>query len=160
MKKKIITLIILIVAVIALVLIIKGLTNTGMSILSKADIQDINTEMLVIQAKAKVIAEQAIVDDDDDLLRGTKITDTDYETIEKIKEEGVISEDEENYDSYYVWNQELLNELNINVKLPENHYYIVNYETNEVISTKGYKTIKDDKVYYKLSETKNIITEE
>lgn len=160
MKKKIITLIILIVAVIALVLIIKGLTNTGMSILSKADIQDINTEMLVIQAKAKVIAEQAIVDDDDDLLRGTKITDTDYETIEKIKEEGVISEDEENYDSYYVWNQELLNELNINVKLPENHYYIVNYETNEVISTKGYKAIKDDKVYYKLSETKNIITEE
>lgn len=160
MKKKIITLIILIVAVIALVLIIKGLTNTGMSILSKADIQDINTEMLVIQAKAKVIAEQAIVDDDDDLLRGTKITDTDYETIEKIKEEGIISEDEENYDSYYVWNQELLNELNINVKLPENHYYIVNYETNEVISTKGYKVIKDDKVYYKLSETKNIITEE
>jgi len=160
LKKRVITIIVLIILITTLVLIIRGVTNTGISILSQADLQNIHTEMLIIQAKEKLIAEQSIVEDNKDLLKGEKLSDVDYEAILKIKQDGIINEEEEHYNAYYVWNQEILNELNITAKLPENHYYIVNYETNDVISTKGYQILNDDKIYYKLSETKNIITEE
>ena len=69
-----------------------------------------------------------------------------------MKSEGIINESDANYQSYYLWNQDILNEEGLDsIKLKDNEIYIVNYETEEIIYYPGYKHT-DDKTYYKLSD--------
>ena len=68
-------------------------------------------------------------------------------------ENQIINQDEENFNKYYVWNKETLKEVGLeNIKLTDG-FYIVNYETDEVIYSEGIQV--DDKTCYKLSEIAN-----
>lgn len=77
-----------------------------------------------------------------------------YDTIEEFKKIQVISEEE--YEKYYILTDEDLEKLKVDVKNEKNAYYLINYDSNEVILTKGYegkyklsdmeKTEKDENV--------------
>lgn len=109
----------------------------------KENQKTIKTEMLQVQAKAKIILEQHHVDNQKEL-KGEKMEDTSLEETFGITE---ISK-------YYKWNPDTLKEVGIkDVKLKEGEYYLVNYDTEEVIYFKGYQE-EEGKQYYKLSEIK------
>ena len=60
-----------------------------------------------------------------------------------------------NFDQYYVWNNTLLEELNLNVNLHGNDKIIVNYETLEIILPNGINLEKNKDTVYKSSEILN-----
>lgn len=155
MAKKIITFTVLCILIGILIFIGMKIANKGIDMVSQVDSQDASTSLLLAQAKQKVISEKAIIDNNKDGYVGEKLKDCTIPAIEEFKTLGVIEENEENYDSYYVWSQQVLDELSVNVKLAENEYYIVNYDTNEVITTKGIKI--GDVIYYKLSDIKEVV---
>lgn len=154
-----ITIVTLAMAIVVLI-IIAGVSIYGATyLIDVANVQNITTNMLFIQAKAKTISEKSIFESDETLLQGEKITDVDYDAINNLKEQEIISDQEENYDSYYLWNREILDNNDLqDVELEEGDFYIVNYKTNEVIYTKGFKKT-DGKTGYKLSELKSEVEE-
>lgn len=112
------------------------------------------TDMLVLQGKVKVIASTNAIKDED-LLKGRKVEECMEEgNIQKLLQNGVISEDEENFSDYYIIDKETLNEMEVletdsNIDL-NNEYFVVNYETGEIIYSKG--VVVKGIFYYKLSE--------
>ena len=110
----------------------------------------IKSDMLLIQGAGKVLYEDCIMNKTEDKLIGTKLSEIDKneninsEIINTFKETNTIEKDK--YEKYYVLTDDNLAELKIDVKNEENSYYIIGYEDDEVIFTKGY----NDK--YKLSE--------
>ena len=155
MVKKILTFIVMCILIGVVIFITYKLTNKGIDIVSEADSQNASTYMLVVQAKQKVISEKAIVDGNKEGYKGVQFKEENNNDIEEFKNLKIISSDEEFYDEYYIWNQEVLDGLGIKIILKQGEYYIVNYETNEVINTLGVKI--GDKIYYKLSEVKQVI---
>lgn len=131
------------------------ITNKGIDIVTEAGSQTGSTALLLVQAKEKIIAEKAIISKNLDEYVGEKFSECEIQAIKRFKDLDIILETDENYDTYYVWDQEILDNLLVDVKLAENEYYIVNYMTNEVITTKGVKI--NDKTYYRLSEIKEVI---
>lgn len=157
MTKKIITFIVLCVLIVALAFVSKNIADKGLSMISEADSHNASTSLLLAQAKQKVISEKAIINNDKSGYVGELLKESTTPIIEEFKKLEIIKEDDTNYEFYYIWNQEILDELNINVKLAKDEYYIVNYETNEVITTKGITIKENDKTYYKLSEIKEVV---
>lgn len=142
-----------------IVIIIAFIIFTGIFFLMKYQklrlIDNYQTNMLQIQGKVTIIAQEANMQDKDELLIGRKVEDK--QEIEKIKsllEEGVISKDEEKFSKYYIIDGIELEEMkleNINIG---NGFYIVNYDTGEVIYSDGIEY--EGNIYYKLSELKKL----
>lgn len=151
------TIAIMLIIILLVVIIYFGIkdNNNGIEILTKTDIEDINTDLLQVQAKAKVIKEQSIVKNDESILKGEKIKDSQNEDVlsllNQLKEKEIISEDEENFDQYYVWNNALLEELNLEIDLQNNDKIVVNYETLEIILPNGVQFEKNSEIVYKFS---------
>lgn len=157
--------------IIALIIII-GIATTiiifGKKIAQETNLQDLRTNMLLIQGKAKTYTENVSVEtanldeakEEDNTkiaevkeqkLKGTALENCD----EKIKNAAKIAGIEDTKDYYYLSEIDL-NDMGINIKVEEDTYYLVkyNFEDTEVIYTKGYEY--NEKKYYKLSELKNI----
>ena len=113
------------------------------------------TDMLLIQGKVKVLSKESIVEGNNDGLKGKKIEENlEDETVEKLLENGIISKEEENFSKYYIIDKQTLDEMGLtDVKIREG-FYIVNYNTDEIIYAKGI-TIEEN-TYYKLSEIKEV----
>lgn len=131
-------------------------SNKEIELLTQNSIEDINTTLLQAQAKVKVIKEQSVVKNDEALLKGEKIKDSQNENINLIlnslNEKEVIKEDEENFDKYYFWDKTLLEELNLHLHLEGNEGIIINYETLEIIVPEGIQLTKDGEKSYKFSD--------
>lgn len=112
--------------------------------------------MLLVQAKVKTIAEKNSFDVNNNPLVGTQLSEmTENETIAQLITKGVLKEEDIENANIYVWQQtEIDQEALTEVKLKD-AFYIVNYETEDIIYSKGFKTV-DGNVYYKLSETLNL----
>lgn len=122
-------------------------------------IQTYETNMLLIQGKSKVLSQESTMQKNEEILKGEKLADKlEEEKVKELINKEVISEEEENFQKYYIWNKEVLNDVGLENIYLENGLYIVNYETDEIIYSEGI-TIKD-KVYYKLSEILKIENEE
>ena len=130
--------------IVVLTIIIVVVVNFIQNQVDKNTIETVETDMLRIQAKAKIVFEQYHIDKEKGLA-GEKIED-----IEDYKEFGL----EENQ-NYFKWGKNVLEEQNLNIDLEENDYYIINYDSEEVIYSAGYKA-KDGNTYYKLSDIKNL----
>lgn len=143
-----ITLVTLAITIVVLVIISSITIYTGANILDRANLQNLNTNMMLIQAKAKTIGENSKFNKDTTKLKGHKINEiTENEKINKLIDEKIIEKPEE----YYLLSQEDLNTMGLEkIKLEDG--YIINYNTEEVIYVKGFEV--DKKIYYKLSETK------
>lgn len=128
--------------------------------IAKSNLEDLKTDILLVQAKVKTISGEYILQKDEELLKGTKIEDMkDDPAIKQVIEKEEINIDEEGK-KYYVLNKENLQELNLeNVKLEENNYYIVEYTAYDVYYTKGF-LYSDGEMYYKLTAIENLVIEE
>lgn len=117
------------------------------------------TDMLLVQGKVKVLSQESTMQKKEEILKGEKLTDKlEEEWVKELLEKQVIDQEEENFSKYYIWNKDILNDVGLeDIKL-ENGYYIVNYETDEVIYSEGINI--DNKIYYKLSEITNNQLEE
>lgn len=115
--------------------------------LENKQLETIHTDMLLIQAKAKIVFETYHVDKNNGL-QGEKV-----EEKAQLGEYGITADETD----YYVWNREILDNLGLKeVELEEGAFYIINYDTEEVIYSKGYET-KDGTIYYKLTDIKGLI---
>ena len=123
--------------------------------IQNSKLENLETDMLQIQGKIKMIEEEDNMDKDNDKLKGRKLED--YKEIDVIKElldKGIITEDEENFSKYYALDNLDLESINLENANLDNGFYIVNYATGEIIYSEGI-TI-DGEVYYKLSSLKEL----
>lgn len=152
-NEKGISLIVLVLTVIVLAIITSITIEEIGGLMRKVRLENIGTDLLLVQAKAKVIAEKASFNDDESLLKGQQLDEiTENDQIEKLKEDGIISESETNYDKYYIWNKQTVEELDLGItEMEDTDFFIVNYETEQVIYPIGYKHT-DGNTYYKLTE--------
>ena len=163
-----ITLVSLVITIVVLI-IISGITaNLSNDLIKQARLQDLKTNMLLIQAKAKTLAEEVNFETANldktkeehitkiNEIKGTKLIGTALETSsEEVKTAASNAGLTETTDYYYL-SEENLVQMGINIKVPEGAYYLVKYsfEDTEVVYTKGYKY--EEETYYKLSELNNI----
>ena len=158
MNKNGIALITLCITIAILVIVAGVLVYTGSNIVSSAKLQTLNTNMLLIQAKVKTISEKDTFNGGDgSLLVGEPMDSAEYAgIIQNLKKNNVILDGE----IFYIWDKEILEQQGLNkVELPEGIIYLVNYDTDEVIYSAGYKHT-DSNMYYKLSVTKDLTVNE
>ena len=163
--KKVVALIIALIIIIAIAIVIEVIVENA---LKESSLQDLRTNMLLIQGKAKTYTENVNLEtanlSEEKEEDNTKITEVKNEKLkgialencdEKIKAEAKKAGIEDTKDYYYLSEQDL-KDMQLNIKVKEDEYYLVkyNFQDTEVIYTKGYKY--NDKIYYKLSELKNI----
>lgn len=103
---------------------------------------NIQSSMLLIQGACKVLYEDSVMKKTTDNLIGTKISDVenaDYinkSIINKFKETNTIEEGD--YEKYYILTDTDLENINVYVRNEKDSYYIVGYEKDDIIITKGY----------------------
>ncbi len=142
-KQKGASIVIWIIGVILLAIVIVIAIHFMQEEINKNQQEDIKTEMLQVQAKAKIVLEKYNVDNNNGL-KGQKMED------KTLQEKYGI----EQIENYYKWTKEILAELGLQETiLQEGEYYLVNYDTEEVIYSQGYKA-ENGEIYYKLSEIK------
>lgn len=126
-----ITLIALVVMVVILVIIASVTVTVSMNVVDVAKFENVETDLLLIQSKAKVIADKkAIGEIEEEELYGTK-------------------QDSGEYENWYLLSQTELEDMGLKKAKAEDNYY-VNYENDDVAYGVGieYKGT----TYYKLSE--------
>lgn len=148
-----ITIVMLVVTIIVLIIITSMTVYIGSDIIKRVNLQSLNTNMLLLQAKTKTLAEEAKFNNDNARLKGIKVSEiSNNEKIKKLIDEFII----EDQNKYYLLSQEDLNSMGLE-KMKIEDGYLVNYETDEIIYVKGFEANKT--TYYKLSETKEISIE-
>ena len=107
---------------------------------TKEELEDMKTDLLLVQAKVKKISSDYILEKKDEILIGTKLADLkDEPAIQEFLNQNSIDTEEKDK-RYYAINQQNLNEMGLpQVKLEENAYYVVEYTDGEVYYTKGYE---------------------
>lgn len=154
MNNKGITMVTLVITIV-IMLILAGVTITGAySLIKKAQLENLKTNMLLIQAKTKTALEEYNFSKDESKLIGSQIQEIDTDKIAKLQKAG------ENYSNdWYCLNQEELNNMNLSdVKLPENEYFFVKYNkedlTVEILYTQGFE--ENNKIKYTLTQLQNM----
>lgn len=116
--------------------------------------ETIKTNMLLIEAKTKIVAEKMKMKEKDTSYVGKKIEKIDTEDIKDLQEKGII-DTEEKENIYYILEKRHLEELGLTTIKLEEGYYIVEYNTNEIIYSKGVEDKNGNKLY-KLTEIEKI----
>lgn len=155
-NQKAMSLIGVIIAIILIVMIVCGAAYFTIKQFEKSRIENVKTNMLLVQGKIKVLQESSVAKKDESILKGKKVADNrENEKVKEMLEKGVISEQDESFDKYYIVDQDTLAEMQIEGSVfGEGNFYIVNYATNEILWTQGI-TI-DGVTYYKLSDLEKL----
>jgi Tfp pilus assembly protein PilE len=163
-----VTLTSLIITIIVLIIISAITSNIGKEVIQEAKLQDLRTNMLLIQAKVKIYAEEVTFqtanldsNKEEDLAKITEIKVSKYKGTPLERCNTIIQTAAQNAgitvttDFYYL-SSENLSEMGINLKEQKDAYYLVKYDISntEVVFTKGIKY--KEKTYYKLSEINQI----
>ena len=114
----------------------------------KEKIQDIKSDMLSVQCMCRIYKENNMINKSDNKILGVKLSDCSNDIINNFKSKNIIVPNE--YDKYYVLSNEDLNTLKTNIEPESDSYYLINYDTWEVITTQGYKGA------YRLSDIMNL----
>ncbi len=150
LNEKGITIVALVIMIIIMIILAGVSITAGVGVLKSTKLQNINVNMLLIEAKAKTIAEETNFDAENTQLIGTKVSEySGNKKVSQLVTDGII----ENPEECYVLSKEDLNSMGLS-KINEEAKYIVNYKTSEVIYVDGFE--QDGKTYYKLSETKQL----
>ena len=155
-ESKGITIISIIITVTILVLLSGVTIYIAKNLVFNAKVENITTDLLLIQAKCKIISEKTNFDSQSNNLKGTKLSDSSISTnVQNLIDNGTIPNTE--LQNYYLLSQDDLNDIGLN-QLKAQDGYIVNYQTQEIIYAQGVK--KDDgTMQYKLSDMKVDIDE-
>lgn len=126
----------------------------------KEGLEDIKTDMLLVQAKVRKLSSDYILEKKEEVLVGTKISEMkENEVIKEFLEKNSI-DTEEKGKKYYVLDQDDLNKLELSkVKLEANSYYIVEYTDGSVYYTKGFDHV-DGNSYYDMNEIESLKIEQ
>ena len=145
-----ITLVALTLTIIILIIITSVTVYTGTNIIKQVSLQNTNTDMMLIQAKVKTIAEQAKFNKDNSNYKGTPLVQVlDNKKTDKLVDEGIV----EDITKYYLLSKSDLDSMGLE-KIDIADGYLVNYENEEIIYVRGFQ--KDYNTYYKLSDIKNL----
>ena len=144
-----ITLIALIVTIIIMIILATIVVDFSTKAIDKAKLEDIKTNMLLIQEKSQTIYEKYLFKEIEEL---TGILYSEQNTY-------VISDGLLNHlnveDDIYIWGEEALNENGLGtIKTDEQTFYIVDYTTSEIYFSKGYEY--NDLIYYSLTELQEL----
>lgn len=144
----------LIICITIIILIVIGIIYILRENIQKEKLETYQTDMLLIQGKVKVISQEATIQKKEELLKGRKLSDSlEEKQVKKLLDNNIIAQEETSFSKYYILEQSHLEEMGLNnIKLQEG-YYIVNYDTDEIIYSNGI-TI-GEKTFYKLSELEN-----
>jgi Tfp pilus assembly protein PilE len=139
-----ITLIALIITVIVMAIIAGVAVSSGSEVIKEARVQDIKTNMLLIQAKAKIKLEEKKFDSTVELI-GSQTMPSDLK-----------NESGEDLTDYYCLSSSDLEEMNLgNLNIASGQYYLVKYDIDtldvDVFYTAGVSD-ENGNVYYKLSQ--------
>lgn len=158
-SEKGLTFIAMIFIVILIALLVFGVVYFTRIQVSNEKLETLKTNMLLIQAKTNVIAQDVEMKVENANLKGTKLADMkEDEIIKSFLDKGIIDENSEESDFYVLKNQDIKDLGLENVESEDGSYYIVDYKKNDIITTKGYEA-SDKKMYYKLSEIENLNNE-
>ena len=114
-------------------------------------LETIKTDMLLIEAKIKIIAEKVKIEEKGAKYIGEKIQkDTQDEKILELQEKEIININAKKK-KYYKLNKEDLVELGLENITLGNGYYIIEYNSNEIIYSNGVAD-ENGNILYKLSE--------
>ena len=142
-----------IIAIIISVLVIVAIAifayNFVVNTADEQKIEDIRTNMLLIQGKCKILQETTKVNNNQEGLKGRKLSEIqDDKIISEFLNRNII--DSTNLDKYYALSNDDLTSMELDIQNEENSYYVVNYEDNTVYITKGYTVGDSEEVIYKL----------
>lgn len=140
----------LIIIVISVIILGIGV-NFGLQKYKEAQIKTLNTDMLLVEWKLKAyIDDQKAEGKTEITYLGTKVSEIKENVLIKdFLSKNIIPENE--YDKYYVLNDEDMKNAGLEITNYEDSYYLINYETYEIIITKGCKMISGE-ILYKLSD--------
>ena len=117
--------------------------------IDKAKLEDIKTNMLLIQGKSQTIYEKYLFKEIEEL---TGILYSEQNTY--VISDGLLDHLKVE-DDIYIWGEEALNENGLGtIKTDEQTFYIVNYTTSEIYFSKGYEY--NDLIYYSLTELQEL----
>ena len=144
----------LIICVIAIIAIIIFAVNFFLNESKQRKEENLVTDMLLLQGKIKVIAQENEMKKEENTLVGKQVKENlEDEKIKKLLDENVINQEDENFENYYIIDSENLNQFNLNDDL-EGEFYIVNYKNYEIIYSKGIEV--EEKTYYTLTDLKGL----
>ncbi len=150
-NQKGITIVSLVITIIILLIIGGATVYIGTSVIKQATLQTVNTNMMLIQAKTKTIAEQAKFNNNQDNYKGTVLSEVSgNKKIDEMINVGIIDDTSK----FYLLSKDDLISMGLE-KIDIEDGYIVNYETEEVIYVKGYEN--DGITYHKLTDMKNVV---
>lgn len=116
----------------------------------KRKIENIATDMLLVQGKIKVISQENEMNEEESPLIGKKLSENLEDTkVKNLIDKKIITEEGEALEKYYIIDSEAIITLNLEDNL-NGEYYIVNYETYEIIYSKGIEF--ENEMHYTLTE--------
>ncbi len=144
---KILRLFLIIVAIIFVGIII---INKGLKLLEQKKYEDIRTDLLLVQAKIKIIKGKSQVNNNMEAYVGSCVAEYNNEDIRDFLK--TLHIDEANFGKYYVLNYQDFEKMGIvqDLKYKDDNNIIVNYDTADVIYKEGVTV--DGTCKYKLSE--------
>ncbi len=144
-----ITLIALIVTIIIMIILATIVVDFSTKAIDKAKLEDIKTNMLLIQGKSQTIYEKYLFKEIEEL---TGILYSEQNTY--VISDGLLDHLKVE-DDIYIWGEEALNENGLGtIKTDEQTFYIVDYTTSEIYFSKGYEY--NDLIYYSLTELQEL----
>ena len=150
----------LIIILIILAFVIAITIHFSKVIIENSKFETYETDMLQIQGKVKILQQEAIMDDNnEDKYVGRKLKDyAEIEEIKKLIEIQMVSTEGDDSDKYYIIDSMDLQKMKLESIKIDSGFFVVNYNTEEVIYSEGIE--KENKIYYRLSDMKNIGKEE
>lgn len=140
----------LIIWILIIILLVAGGIYLGIKLIKDNIIENLTTDMLLVQGKIRVIGEENSMNSEEHELQGKKVADNlEDEIIKSLLEKEVIKQDEEDFDKYYIIDSETLTNLGLESNLKD-EYYIVSYASYEIIYTKGIQI--DKEMHYTLTD--------
>ena len=138
---------IIIAIIIGLIVLVAKL---GLKMFQEKKYVDIETDLLLVQAKVKIIKGKSDVNSNTDAYVGTKVSESNNNDIKNILRKIGINENE--YDKYFILYCQDIEKMGIadDLKNKKDEEFVVDYDTAEVIYTKGVKV--NNQVKYKLSD--------
>ena len=124
--------------------------------ISKENLETLKTNLLLIQGKVELVSQHVDMKEKDAKLTGTKLADMKEDEVIKAFLEKQIIDSESKDSDFYVLKEQDLKDLELsNIQMENGMYYIVDYKTNDIITTKGY-TATDGQTYYKLTDIEKL----
>lgn len=113
--------------------------------------ETIKTDMLLIEAKTKIVAEKVRIKEENASYIGKKLEEVGERTdIKELQDKEIIDLNSKDK-NYYILEKSHLDDLGLTTIKVEEGYYIVEYNSNEIIYSKGVEN-KEGERLYKLSD--------